>query len=318
MAARALQAGNNSPTLADRVKHAQDVAGDHPGEIKIDAPGKITVVPQENPESDLGFRKIPIALIDDNPYNARVSYRQERVTELAASIAANGQETPGTATQRGERYVLAAGHYRKRALIQIGAETMLVKVIDNMTDAQLYEVSFRENHEREGHSSLDNAILWDRLIKDGIYENEARIAERLKLSPGYVNKTMSVLKLSDSVKDVLRQAGDKVGVTTIYELVLFEQAAGAEPATELAKQVITGEIGRNFISAARSQLQTPSPRKSHETSRQYKIYGAEKNQLGVIKEWDNGRVSFDVTFTDPEDRVSLIALLKERYAIPNS
>ncbi|VFR81224.1 hypothetical protein ISE1_2723 [plant metagenome] len=49
-------------------------------------------------------------------------------------------------------------------------------------------------------------------------------------------------------------------------------------------------------------------------SRQYKIMAPDGNQAGVIKEWDTGRVTLDITMLDPKARSQLVSDLQERLA----
>ena len=71
---------------------------------------------------------VPITDIDENPFNARRIYRQERIEKLAVSIANQGQIVPGIATIRNGRHVLAAGHYRLRSIKFSGGAGMEVVV----------------------------------------------------------------------------------------------------------------------------------------------------------------------------------------------
>ena len=58
------------------------------------------------------------------------------------------RDTPGTATIRNGRFILAAGHYRRHALIALRAPTMLLVIKEDITDRELYELSYRENSGR--------------------------------------------------------------------------------------------------------------------------------------------------------------------------
>lgn len=179
MKARVAQAAATAPNIADRLRHAQEMADEHPAIAATDksgraqpesaAPSSIEQLTGKHDDSapPTGRHQIvPIELIDQNPFNARRIYRLARVNELAASIGAHGQETPGTATPRNGRYILAAGHYRLRALKLLGSKHMELMVRDNLTDRDLYEISYRENAEREQQTSFDNALSWRQLLDD--------------------------------------------------------------------------------------------------------------------------------------------------------
>ncbi|MBC7620793.1 MAG: hypothetical protein H7293_17715, partial [Candidatus Saccharibacteria bacterium] len=103
------------------------------------------------------------------------------------------------------------------------------------------------------------------------------------------------------------------GFTILNELALYEKVAGPEKAIAMTRKVLTDEVGRRDIADARAQIGKPS-RKNKETSRQYKIK-AEGKPIGVIKEWDSGRVSLDVTIADPRKREAIVAELRTRFGV---
>lgn len=322
MANRAIQAANMAPTIEDRLRHARDIAGQHPAE---DGPvtsesARITPFSTNFPRSDqmstggARLEVVDLELIDTNPFNARKIYHPERVSELAASIGAHGQEIPGVATHRGGRYVLAAGHYRLRALRLLGAPTMLVMIHEGLSDRELYAHSYRENAEREGQTSLDNALSWRELLDQGVYANETEIAEATGQSQPNVNKTLAALRLSHRTLDIVKENPKMFALSALYELALYEAAAGAEKGVAMAKLILMGEAGRKEIQEARTLIESPRERKRKETSRQYKIK-RDGAPIGSLKEWDSGKVTLEVVVADPKDRAALLSDLRSRFGL---
>ena len=324
MAARAKQSGEMAQTIEDRLRHARDLASSHPADDTPAPAVRPYLSGASNPtgpgtNSQLGSNGarneiVAIELIDQNPYNARRIYRTERISELAASIGAHGQDIPGVATYRNGRYVLAAGHYRYRALKLLGAKTMSLMVHDGLSDRDLYAHSYRENSERESQTTLDNALAWRELLDKGVYASETAIAEATGQSQSNVNKTMSVLRLSNSTIDIIKEDPKAFALSALYELVLYEAAAGFEAAAAMAKLVLAGEAGRKEVQEARARIEAPRERKRKENSRQYKIQ-REGVSLGSLKEWDSGKVALEVMLQDPKERSSLMTILRERFGI---
>ncbi len=322
----ATEASSKSITLEERQSASQislakaAATGSHPLGSDPEARGALPPPPEQGvvaadpiagaPASRLEL--VDLSLIDTNPYNARKIYRTERVSELAASIGAHGQEIPGVATQRNGRYMLAAGHYRLRALKTIGATHMALMIRDGLTDRDLYAQSFRENSQREAQSALDNAMSWRSLIDQGVYGSETEIAEITGISLPNVNKTLSILRLSPPIIELVSEDPDRFAMSVLYELALYEERAGGEKALEMAHQVLANQIGRKEIHEARENLLSPKIRKTKENSRQHKITqnGA---QIGLIKEWDSGKVVFEVTLMDEQQRSALIYELRSRF-----
>ena len=339
MAQRALRAASMAPNIEDRLRHARDMVSSHPADdqatsavavstdrheaqteagrapsdISTQQVGQGTAGSTSIDERGSRLEAVAIEHIDQNPFNDRKIYRPARVSELAAGIGAHGQETPGMATIRNGRYILAAGHYRLKALKLLGAKTMNLMIRENLSDRELYALSYRENAEREAQSSLDNALAWRDLIDQGVYTSESDIAEATSMSLPNVNKTMAALRLSSQLLDLVKEDPKPFAMSALYELALYEQAAGSVKALAIAKQVAAGDAGRKEIQDARALVETPKERKRKETSRQYKIQ--RDGKTGLLKEWDSGKVLFEVAVEDPRERAALVAELREKFGI---
>jgi ParB family chromosome partitioning protein len=325
MGSRAAKAAVMAPSIEDRLRQARDLVGSHP--VDETAPVSSSMGPAISALTAIDpiyasaatvagarLEVVSIDLIEANPYNARKIYRPERVSELAASIGAHGQEIPGIATLREGRYVLAAGHYRLRALKVLGAKTMAVMIHLGLSDRDLYAHSYRENAEREAQTALDNALSWRQLLDQGVYASETEIADATGMSLPNVNKTLAALRLSAPVLDVVKEDPKAFALSILYELALYEAAAGQAKSVAMAKQIGAGELSRREIIEARAQLDSPKERKRKETSRQYKIQ-REGQHIGSLKEWDSGKVALEVVLADPKDRAALVTELRERFSL---
>ncbi len=311
MADRVARATESAPDISDRLRHAQALANANPAVAVQPAPK----APPIYNEDGSRFLSVPIELVDPNPYNARKIYRPERVNELAASIGAHGQDVPGIATDRDGRYILAAGHYRWRAIKLLGLKTMDLMVHSGLSDKDLFAYSYRENAERESQTALDNALSWDELLRSKLYQSETELAEVTGMSLPNINKTLRILTLSAPVLDLVKEDPAAFALSTLYELALFESAANLPDASlDLAKLIKDGQAGRKEIQEARSRLSNQKQRKVKETSRQYKIQH-DGQSIGFVKSWDSGRVALDVTIADPTERNEILELLKNRFGI---
>jgi len=257
---------------------------------------------------------VPLDLIDTNPYNARHIYRDERVKEMAITLAADGQLQPALATIRNGRYVLAAGHYRFRGAKVAGIPTLKLILREEMSDRQLFELSYKENNEREGQSALDNAISWSHALQEKLYGSETELAESNAISLPTINKTLALLQLPADTLEEIKQAPNAFGLSVLYELLMFSKAAAPDRTLDLAKQVRLGEVSRRDIEMARKGLENPKQRKPREGARQYRI-GTGASQIGTIKEWDSGKVMLEVKLLDPVKRAELVSELCKRFGL---
>lgn len=335
MAARASRVGGVAPSLQDRIAAAQGIVGSHPlqqeQETALAHPASPSSVPTSGSPSravvvsrvDGGYvADVPLELIDENPYNARQIYRQTRVAKLVKSIGEHGQDTPGTATIRNGRYVLVAGHYRRKALTQLRSPTMRLMIREGLSDRELYEVSFRENDEREAQSALDNAMSWCRLLKDGIYPDEASLAKSLDQSPANINKTLAILKLSRPILEIVESAEDPgtFAMSALYELTLLEKDAGEEGKEQtlaVVMAIAAGQAGRKEVMELRAKLAARKDRAPKAFGRRYDIQS--NGYVGKLREWDKtGKVQLELVIADPVARAKFVEDIRAKLQIENT
>src|SRR5579884_481762 len=79
--------------------------------------------------------EVAIDLIDPNPYQPRVQFRQEALQELANSILAEGIIQPLVLRRNGQRYQIIAGERRWRAA-QLAGLTRVPAVVREIPETQ--------------------------------------------------------------------------------------------------------------------------------------------------------------------------------------
>jgi ParB family transcriptional regulator, chromosome partitioning protein len=263
------------------------------------------------------LKKIPLDFVLDNPFNARQIYNPDVIKERAASIATHGQRVPALACEDWNhpgKYILIDGHYRKRAIQAAGKSEIECLIEPIANELELYRLSFLLNAERNAQSSLDNALAWRRLLDEKKVPSEEALVELTGLSWGTVNKTLALLKLPESAIGRLREQPAKFGVAVGYELYLFAKAAREEEVLALMDRIIGQDLSSREVEALRKKAQDKPTRKPKEVSRQYKIRSGEA-QIGFIKEWDSGKVAFEVRLLDQRDRDALVEELKKRFTL---
>lgn len=317
LAAKARQAAAHAPSIEDRLAHAREMRHEHPVAESAGATHQRGGAPGERASYSLpGTYPATVRLEDiiDNPFNARRIYKPTRINELAASIAAHGQDQPGLAVLKDGKYILAAGHYRKAALTHLGKATMDLMVRDFVSDKDLYEISYRENAEREEQTAMDNAIAWADLLSKQVYKSQDELAIATGVKVQTVSKTMAVLKLSEPVMEIVREDAERFAMSVLYELYLYTEVAGSAKGADMARLVVEDKASRKDIEAARASLTQPRDRKTKENSRQYRIE-REGEHIGAIKEWDSGKVVLEVTLIDQKEREALLSELRGRFGL---
>ena len=298
-------------TPDNRWERASEVTSVRPSGLSAPRPANL-------PESTGGEVEVDISLVDDNIYNARVFYDEEVVKQRAESIAVNNQMAAAPAcmhpSQPG-RYMLLGGHYRKRALIRLGRQTITLKLLPVKTRLDLYRLSFAENDERSPGTVLDDALSWKKLMDDGLVETHDQIAAVTGKPRTTIAKTLQILQLPESTMAVLKERPAAFNFTAAYELSLLAQKAPHAEVERAAQRVAAGEMSSREIIELRQRYEKPAAtRKQKEISRQHKIM-SDGAVIGTIKDWDSGKVVLEVTLADPSDRAKLLETLKERFGV---
>jgi len=134
---------------------------------------------------------------------SRTIFQPERLQELSQSIQANGIIQPLVVRRHGERYQLVAGERRWRASKLAGLERVPV-IVQDLSDAQLLEVTLIENIQREDLTPLEVAHAFDRLVRDlGLSHEE--IAGRTGKDRSTITNTLRLLRLPADVQQLVSE-----------------------------------------------------------------------------------------------------------------
>ncbi len=132
----------------------------------------------------------------DNP---RKHFDHTALTELAASIRAQGLAQPLVVRQRPEGgFYLIAGERRWRAAQQAGLKQVPV-VVKELSQKEAFELALVENLQREDLNPLEEAEAYQRLTTGHGYTQE-QIAERVGKERATVANALRLLKLPAAVR----------------------------------------------------------------------------------------------------------------------
>ncbi len=154
--------------------------------------------------------ELPLEKIQPSPHQARRSFDEGALEELAASIKEHGVLQPVVVRPLGDgSYELVVGERRWRACQRAGLKTIpaLVKTVDDRTSSEMMLV---ENLQREDLSPLEAAHAYKRLIEEfGLTQEE--VAERVGKSRAFIANMMRLLQLPPEVQALLAQGALSVG-----------------------------------------------------------------------------------------------------------
>jgi ParB family chromosome partitioning protein len=130
------------------------------------SPAIVSLLSPDAPGRQGAVRKIPLDRIESNPDQPRVTFVQETIDELAASIREHGVLQPILVRPlRPGTFQLVAGERRWRASRQAGLDT-IPALVEELDDETAMEIAIIENLQREDLSPLDEAAMYDRMIRE--------------------------------------------------------------------------------------------------------------------------------------------------------
>ncbi len=183
-----------------------------------------------------GVRNISVERITPNPEQPRLAMEQTSLDELAASIREHGVLQPILVRplENGE-FQLIAGERRWRASMAAGLAT-IPALVEEIDDDTALEISIIENLQREDLSPLDEAAMYDRMVRDHGY-SVRRLAQKLGKDKGYLENRLRLADAPDEVRELVSLRKDTL--SHAYELMKVEDPRKRK---RLAAQVARGEL----------------------------------------------------------------------------
>ncbi len=161
-------------------------------------------ISKEQAEAQGALREIAVAAIDSNPYQPRREFEPEALKELVDSISASGLLQPIVVRAKGPgRYELIAGERRWRAVRQLGWQK-IPAVLKEVDDQAMLTLALIENLQRDDLSSLDEAVGYERLVKEfGLAQSE--VARLVGKDRATIANTLRLLKLPADIQALIQK-----------------------------------------------------------------------------------------------------------------
>ena len=146
--------------------------------------------------------RVPIELVGPNPRNPRRSFAEAELADLAQSIREHGIVQPVVARPAGGgRYEIIAGERRWRAAQRAGL-TEIPVIVRDVDNRVALELAIIENVQRADLNPVEEALGYQQLIDEHNY-TQADLGQVIGKSRSHVANTLRLLKLPDSIRDML-------------------------------------------------------------------------------------------------------------------
>jgi len=207
-----------------------------------------------------GLLQLDIDLIDPSPYQPRSRFREEALEELAQSIRVSGIVQPLVVRHMAQRFQLIAGERRWRAAQRAGL-MRVPAVVRDVAEETALEMTLVENLQREDLNPIEQARAFEKLTEE-FHLTQEQIAERTGKDRATIANALRLLKLEDTIKDLLEEGR----LTAGHGRALLAVADG-KLRLALAKRIARGGMTVRQVEriAARSQRpKTPSAPPQHD------------------------------------------------------
>lgn len=149
-----------------------------------------------------GVQQVAVESIQPNPRQPRIHFKEEDLTDLAASIREHGVIQPLIVTPKSDgTFILIAGERRWQASQRAGLKTVPV-ITRQANNQELLEIALIENVQRADLNSMEEAEAYRQLVEEFGLSHEA-VAKRVGKSRVAVTNTLRLLGLADVVKQAL-------------------------------------------------------------------------------------------------------------------
>jgi len=194
-----------------------------------------------------GVTRLSVIDIRPNPNQPRRHFSDEKLDELAASIARHGIIQPIVVRPYQGGYQIVAGERRWRAAQRAQLHD-LPAIIRNFNDAETVEIALLENIQRQDLNPIEEAEAYKKLT-ELFGHKAAELAELVHKSRSHVANMMRLLDLPQTLRDLVIE--EKLSMGHARALL------GSDNAVQLAMLVIKNGLSVRATEALVQQERAP-------------------------------------------------------------
>jgi len=186
------------------------------------------------PVAKKDLRSLPVAFLQPGRFQPRMTFDEQPLQELAASIREKGVLSPILVRPIGpDRYEIVAGERRWRAA-QLAKLHDVPVVIRELPDDQALELAIIENVQRANLNAIEEGAAYEELITK-FNRTQDDVAREVGKSRSHVANTVRLLRLPDQVKGWIREGK----LTAGHARTLLAEADPVARARELIEGALT-------------------------------------------------------------------------------
>jgi ParB family chromosome partitioning protein len=270
------------------------------------------VVKSDPPQDTSDILRVPVDMIEPNPYQPRMSFDQEALEELADSIRTLGLIQPITVRRKNDgRYQIISGERRFRAC-QLSGMDMIPAYIRDTNDQGMLEMAIVENIQRENLDPIEVALSYQRLIEECNLTQE-QMAVRVGKKRATVTNSLRLLKLPAKIQHDL-----KVGLLSVGHAKVLLGIDDVKLQEYLCDLVIKEDMSVRQLEEKlkkMSESRKPVTQQSQDLPDEYfkvlEIVGRYFENSISLKRADSGKGSMTIHFKSDEEVRNFLKALED-------
>ncbi len=271
------------------------------------------VVTKEGGPNTADILRIPIDMIEPNPFQPRMSFDQESIQELAESIKALGLIQPITVRKKGVgKYQIISGERRYRACMLVGLD-MIPAYIRDTDDQGMLEMAIVENIQREDLDPIEVALSYQRLIEE-CHLTQEQMALRVGKKRSSVTNSLRLLQLPAKIQHDL-----KVGLVSVGHAKVLLGVEDTELQEHLCDLVIKEGLSVRQLEKKIKSLTTEKIKPTIETAQELpeeyikvlEIVGRHFQNNISLKRSSNGKGTITIHFSSDAEIQDFLKALED-------
>ena len=265
----------------------------------------------DKPKDTSDVLRIPVDMIEPNPYQPRMSFDDDAMRELAQSIKTFGLIQPITVRRKGDdKYQIISGERRYRASILAGMD-MIPAYIRDASEQGMLEMAIVENIQRENLDPIEVAMSYQRLM-DECRLTQEQMADRVGKKRASVANQLRLLKLPAKVQHDL-----KVGLVSVGHAKVLLGVENPEQQEALCDEIVKKGLSvRQLEEKVKSMVKLP-PRKKEEPGELPQMYYRLLENVGryfgeniSLKRSESGKGTLTIKFDSDEQMEKFLSAIK--------
>ena len=265
----------------------------------------------DKPKDTSDVLRIPVDMIEPNPYQPRMSFDDEAMRELAGSIKTFGLIQPITVRRKcDDKYQIISGERRYRACILAGLD-MIPAYIRDASEQGMLEMAIVENIQRENLDPIEVAMSYQRLM-DECRLTQEQMADRVGKKRASVANQLRLLKLPAKVQHDL-----KVGLVSVGHAKVLLGVENPEQQEALCDEIVKKGLSvRQLEEKVKSMVKLP-PRKKEEPGELPQMYYRLLENVGryfgeniSLKRSESGKGTLTIKFDSDEQMEKFLSAIK--------